>query len=114
MDGQPLADALVTFMPQAGLGASEAGPSSWGRTDAQGAYTLVLGDEDQTPGAVVGTHQVMITTAEEPNASDERDDVYGSSTPEKVPPRYNSQTQLTIDVPEDGKEDADFELTSAP
>ena len=114
LDGQPLADAVVTFLPQATGTGRDAGPTSWARTDAQGMYTLVTSSEDPSPGAVVGSHQVMITTAEEPQGDDERDDVYGSSTPEKVPPRYNSATQLTIDVPAEGTDAANWELTSSP
>ena len=112
LDGQPLADAVVTFMPQATGSDRDAGPTSWARTDAQGMYELVTATEDETSGAVAGTHQVMITTAEEPQGDDERDDVYGSSTPERVPSRYNSATQLTIDVPAEGTDAANWELTS--
>jgi hypothetical protein len=39
-------------------------------------------------------------------------DIYGSSTPEKVPARYNSQTELTMDVSEEGTDAANWALTS--
>lgn len=106
LNDQPLADTLVTFAPT-----STVGPPSWGRTDANGTYSLQTRDGER--GAVIGEHRVTITTAEAPEASNERDDVYGSSTPEKVPARYNTDSELTFTVSEDSAEgSADFKLTS--
>jgi hypothetical protein len=55
-DGQPLADAEVTFLPDPSSGTR--GPRSMARTDASGHYRLRTDGGD--PGAVVGQHQVRI------------------------------------------------------
>ncbi len=54
--GQPLANALVTFIPEVN---GEAGRvRSMGMTDAEGCYRLQT--EKQQPGAVVGKHRVTV------------------------------------------------------
>jgi hypothetical protein len=113
MDGEPLSGAQVMFVPQAESG-QEAGPASMGTTDASGNFTLTSGDTD---GAVVGNHQVMITTVSDEGGDageGESDNIYAEQAKEKVPARYNSQTTLTFDVPADGSTAANFELSSTP
>ena len=56
LDGKPLADASVSFTP-AERGANL--PQSTGKTDQAGKYSLRL-VEDDTTGAVLGKHQVII------------------------------------------------------
>jgi hypothetical protein len=56
LDGKPLADATVSFTPQAT--GSEA-PASTGKTDQSGKYTLSL-VSDETNGAIIGNHRVVI------------------------------------------------------
>lgn len=56
LDDKPLADATVSFTPQA-VGSDS--PASTGKTDQSGKYSLSL-VADETNGAVVGTHQVVI------------------------------------------------------
>ena len=56
VDGNPLADATVSFTPQA-VGTES--PASTGKTDQAGKYSLSL-VIDGTNGAVVGKHQVVI------------------------------------------------------
>ena len=97
MDGDPLADALVTFQP-------EAGRPSFGRTDGSGKYELVFNRDAE--GAEIGKHRVTITTE---NEGDEDADVEGSA--EKVPSQYNSETTLSEDVAA-GKNTINFELSS--
>lgn len=111
LNGEPLPDAMVTFMPIGGSG-SVAGPPSWGKTDAQGMYTLQTRDGEA--GAVVGRHLITITTESEGGDGGEGDDVYGSgATAEKVPARYNTDSEEEFDVPKEGKEGtANFDLTS--
>ena len=93
LDGQPLSGAQVTFSPASGR------PSS-GETGSDGSYQLQFTtDED---GAIVGSHTVKIATA-----VDGRDD----PSTERVPPRYNSKTELTAEV-KAGKNKFDFELSS--
>lgn len=52
LDGKPVADASVTFVPADGR-------SSSGRTDQDGRYTLSY--KKNLPGAVIGEHLVKIT-----------------------------------------------------
>lgn len=110
LDGEPLANATVTFLPQA-TGAPDAGPASVGETDASGKFTLKTGGGEI--GAVVASHQVMITTVKDAGAGAEDDNVYAEAEPERVPARYNSATTLSFDVPDAGTAEANFSLMSA-
>lgn len=106
LDGDPLSNATVTFQPT-GKDA-KTGPGSYGKTDAQGKYTLKVtttGDK----GAVVGKHRVLITRDIEEDENDA-----GSTVPPKdqLPKKYNRETTLEFDVPPDGSESADFQLES--
>ncbi len=79
LDGNPLADAMVRFYPQNGR------PSS-GKTDSQGRYELIY--LAGTKGAVIGEHEVRISTA------DDDEDPLGMQNTETVPAIYNKQTKL--------------------
>jgi hypothetical protein len=57
-------------------------------------------------GAVIGEHKVSISTYVE---GDPDSDV--AAAPERVPAKYNAQTELTREV-EDGSNSIDFELDS--
>lgn len=107
LDGEPLPDAIIGFEPIAAEGQLEAGYGSYGRTDAEGRYTLrSLHKED---GALIGTHRVSVSTVtgrEGPNG-----EMMGL-TPERVPSRYNNDTELTFEVPTEGTDQANLELTS--
>lgn len=97
LDDEPLANASVEFQP-------EHGSPSIATTDRQGHYVLKYGPD--RPGAMVGTHTVRIST-------------YGRSvdggvdhyTPERVPPRYNEQTELIRQV-KSGQPVMNFDLKS--
>jgi hypothetical protein len=91
MDGQPLPDALVRFVP-------DKGRSAQGITDANGEYKLDYSNRDA--GALVGKSKVLITTGslENPKA-------------EKVPAKYNNETELTGDVTS-GSNTINFDLKS--
>lgn len=93
LDGKPLADAQVIFRP-------EKGRPSTAITDTDGNYALQY-SRDQA-GALLGPHRVEIHTA-----------VEGRDPPssEKLPPRYNSETELTANVMADEKP-INFELQS--
>ncbi len=56
LDGQPLEDAAVTFLPDGAEGASA--PHSTGKTDAAGHFQLRC--EDGREGAPVGWHRVTV------------------------------------------------------
>jgi hypothetical protein len=94
MDGKPLPEALVRYIPEGG------GRSAQGRTDADGMYRLDYSAASE--GALVGKSNVMITTGsiEDPRHRDE-----------KVPLKYNYETTLTADVTS-GDNEINFDLQS--
>lgn len=97
MDGAPLPDALVTFQP-------EGGRPSYGRTDQSGRYELIYTRDEK--GAVPGKHTVSISTLQEGDPDEGTE-----SVPEKVPAKYNTNTELTREV-EPGPNEFDFDLSS--
>jgi len=101
LGGEPLENAFVEFMPSDGQGSS-----SSGRTDKGGNYSLSFSRSQS--GALIGKHRVRITTRD--IATDET----GRERwlPEKVPKRYNSETELEREV-ERGSNQHDFELEPA-
>jgi hypothetical protein len=108
LDNEPLVGAKVTFQPIAQEGVIAPGPGSWAETDADGRYTLqVVGDNRE--GAVVGMHRVEISLLEQsqPVKDDDR-----SRTRNRVPARYNFQSDLQREVPPAGTRELDFELTT--
>ena len=58
LDGQPLANARLSFNPRAVGNNLRAGPDSFGKTDQQGRFQLET--IDRIRGAVVTTHRVRI------------------------------------------------------
>ena len=105
MNGKPFANASLTFQPIGG------GMASTGITDASGRYTLkFLYSEDE--GAIVATHRVIIRTSRKSNTEDTSSDRADPSARDPIPRRYNDDTQLTMEVPADGIDSADFDLKS--
>jgi hypothetical protein len=107
LDGKPVPGAVVNFQPQAREDRSP-GPGSTGRCDAEGRFQLsTIRDE---PGAVVGIHNVRIFSysPESPAVSDT------DTEPRKeiIPDRYNYASELTFEIPAEGTNSADFELTT--
>ncbi|PQO25092.1 hypothetical protein C5Y96_26690 [Blastopirellula marina] len=102
MDGEPLANATVAFVPQSsGL---ESGRPSTGMTDASGKFHLQsLGGEN---GAVVGDHVVSISTMVVDMNTQE------VTAKETVPLKYNERSELTFTVPSSGTDTANFDLES--
>ena len=97
LDGNPLADATVSFTPQA-VGTES--PASTGKTDQAGKYSLSL-VSDETSGAVVGMHQVVIAKSFESSS-----DV---ATPEERSKAALPDHNLTFEV-KSGANQADFNL----
>jgi hypothetical protein len=93
LDGQPLANATVNFQPSGDT--LNPGVGSYGRTDAKGEYSLNLID-GTGPGAMIGTHRVMIRAIGEVKAAPNKDPEKAS--PDRVPPQYNLKTTLTFEV----------------
>ena len=111
LDGQPLADAMVRFNPKRSGDSPMVGPSSFAVTDAEGRFDLKTHQGNY--GAVVGPHVVSVSTyAAEPVDLQNSDEIRVLSK-ERVPKRYRSPSELTIDVPSGGVDDASFELTSS-
>lgn len=111
LDGKPVAGARVIFEPQrSNAQALTAGPGSDGKTNEEGRYSLAT-TADARPGAIAGTHAVVITTFQA-----KLDRTRDSSTvvrDEEIPLRYRDGS-LTYDVPAEGSSTADFALQSKP
>lgn len=103
LDGAPVADAAVMFHPTAG------GPIATATTDAHGRFTLVT---TNTPGALVGEHQVAIAKSEMHNIVDGVPGPGGEVMQWFTPPHYaNKATSgLTAEVPRSGAENLAFSL----
>jgi hypothetical protein len=63
LNGKPYPGAVVNFQPVATGGDAYPGRGSYGHTDSEGRFTLVV--DDKVKGAVVGKHRVRIATREE-------------------------------------------------
>jgi hypothetical protein len=97
LDGRPMANLLVSFNP-------EKGRASDGVTDQDGKYQQkYLFD---TPGATLGNHKVVITTYIVEDDSPE-----ALKAKEKIPKRYNKNTELKAEV-KPGPNVINFELKS--
>jgi hypothetical protein len=95
LNGQPLAAADVIFQPDAMKS------PSYGRTASDGRYMLAY--KRGVLGALVGPHTVRIAEVTE---------ITGG--PQRVPPRYNTESELRVEVEADQDNVFDFDLTSAP
>lgn len=102
LDGQPLDQAVVTFVPANGR-------PSVGVTDPQGHYRLKY-TEDRS-GALPGAHKVVIVSEVAPSGGEGSDPKPGRK--ELLPKRYHEQTELTANVVS-GTKTYDFQLQSKP
>jgi hypothetical protein len=100
LDGQPLPDAIVKFIPQGGKGVVAVG-----KTDGNGHYYLMASRTAE--GASIGQNKVRITTYDILDQGGKQVPV-----PEKVPTKYNSETELAVTV-ESGDNTFDFDLSTA-
>ena len=109
LNGHPLANATVTFLPVAPEGTTEAGDSSVGKTNEKGEFTLetVKG----VNGALVGRHNVSVSQLNPDVGDTDRRPRRGALT-NALPRRYNNDTELTFEVPAGGTDKAEFKLTS--
>jgi len=119
LDGQPYANALVSFMPVGGEDNPYPGRVSCGVTDDRGRFTLKT--DQGVSGAVVGKHRVHIQTLR-PNPTGQVDPNHGSPdgtpragkpphTHEPIPPEW-SAGQKEFEVPSRGTDKANFDITS--
>lgn len=106
LDGAPLVGATLSFQPITDKSsATQTAIGSYGKTDADGRYSLRLIDPDQ-PGALIGRHTVVVTTAV---AADPASDEIKLKQPETLPLAARTRE---IDVPAGGTDQADIALTS--
>jgi hypothetical protein len=97
LDGAPLADARVEFIPKDGRPAVAL-------TDASGAYELTYNADRN--GATPGEYTVRVSTYR-------RGDESGTGkTPERVPTKYNTKSELKKTV-EPGKNEINIDLESS-
>ncbi len=113
LDGEPVSNARVVFMPRSTREDDEAGPYSNGETDEEGRYTLMSVDESPRRGAVVGPHNVIVSTRRS-HLDPEDPDIEIIDVPEAIPRIYTHYrlTPLNYEVPPEGTESADFQLQS--
>jgi hypothetical protein len=111
LNGEPLANAFVTFNPIPKAASIEGGPTAVGMTDQDGRFSLRV-SLDQN-GALVGKHRVAITVVNaQAGNTDARVGRKGRPLTSAIPSRYNDQSDLTFEVPSGGTDQANFELQS--
>ena len=111
LDGKSLANASITFAPMATKDNIAPGPTATGLTDADGHYKLIF--DKNTPGAVVGKCRVYITSIVAAGVTEDKDGGPPvKQVKDRVPAKYNLNTELTCDVPAGGSDQANFELKS--
>ena len=110
LDGKPLENATVFFQPQAKGTESVVGPPSIGVTDATGKYSVAT--HKLGSGAVVGDHTVSISTFELRMKDPQNSDAVEVVSPERVPDRYRSPSELSFQVTSRGSDEANFDLTT--
>lgn len=103
LDGKPIANARVEFSPSEGR-------TSVGTTNAEGVYELQYSIEKA--GAVVGSHNIKITT-ERAATGGEGSVTLMPGSKELLPPIYNSNSNLIEEVTP-GENIIDFSLSRQP
>jgi hypothetical protein len=102
LDGQPLADVAINFGPL--TGGLDGAYAAYGKTDANGQYTLKLVDDNRR-GASVGKNRVTLNES----AAGEVSDGAATRMQFKLPPKARDGT-LQFDVPAGGTDAANFEF----
>jgi hypothetical protein len=92
LDGEPLPDATVRFVPEEMAGNNMR--AATGETDDDGEYTLEY--SLNRSGALPGKYKVAISTFRETDVGEDGLDVPGK--PERVPVVYNGETTLSAEV----------------
>jgi hypothetical protein len=107
LNGKPLADADVAFIPDKETAAAGAGAGSVGKTDANGNFTLRMAQKD-VPGAIPGKYTVKISLTK--GGGGEQSSANPKAAEQLLPAEYNDQTKLTFEVPSGGTSSANFNL----
>ncbi|HWL08574.1 MAG TPA: hypothetical protein VNQ76_09225 [Planctomicrobium sp.] len=105
LDGNPLPEVTVIFVPKGDGKSAITGELSAGKTDSEGRFTL------KTPsgrkGAKVDTHAVLVVDEDEnPDPNQKMRKI------SRVPKRYSEEGTLTFEVSNRGTRSADFPLVS--
>lgn len=111
LDSQPLAQAVVTFEDPAN------GTFSFGVTDADGSYRLQF--DSVKSGVTPGPKTVRISTSrriegltlQEESGETGTENPTAGKSPERVPARYNTRSELSVEVTS-GESEYNFELKS--
>jgi hypothetical protein len=99
LDGAPLADVHIEFVPEVPEGTSAPGSSAV--TDEKGFFRLTRNDNHK-PGAVVGKHRVVVFAG---RPAQGKDDMNPGSATIQLPPVYAnaSKTPLLVEVTQEPK-----------
>lgn len=108
MDGVPLENATVVFLPQRDGTGQGGGRPAAGKTDGEGRYKLIYGRG--TTGAVPGDYRVEIRTYLSPDPDAETPEEQ-QGAPERVPSQFNADSTLFESVDAGGNE-INFDLVS--
>lgn len=101
LDGQPVADALISFMPL-----DPGGVSAVGQTDDDGTYDVQKSSDGTS--LLRGRYAVRISTFLEGNTDV---DPPIKARPERIPAEYNVSSQLIVDL-KPGANTCDFPLST--
>lgn len=103
MDGKPLANAAVVFIPENGRPAGAT-------TDADGNYELNFSQGRR--GAIPGKNSIRISTLRDPTPGDENGKGGIPGSKETIPTRYNEESELSFEVEPKKHNVANFDLKS--
>ena len=101
LDGEPVADAKIQFLP------TEGGRPSFGTSNAEGVFTLNY--NAASPGATIGPHIVTITTFKQEELKPGVPG-YQPGVEERIPKKYWENSELK-QVVAAGDNQIDFALT---
>ena len=120
LNGKPYQGAVVNFQPAGTPQDPYPGRGSYGHTDENGRFTLVV--DDKITGAVVGKHRVRIATPRptpspggwDPALGTPDGDPRGRPKPgvDPIPPEWNTSSTKEFEVPPRGTDQANFDIVS--
>jgi hypothetical protein len=107
VDGRPLSQGVIRFLPDQSVAGRNVEA-----VVKNGEYAL-----DRTAGPVPGKHRVEIEAAghlgfdlDDEAAYARQIQTHGGLPANPIPPQFNRNSQLTVDIPAGGKEDLNFDL----
>jgi hypothetical protein len=120
LNGTPYRGAVVNFQPLATSDTSYPGRGSYGHTDANGRFTLVV--DNKIKGAVVGKHRVRIASLRDTAPAD-YDPTTGTpdggerkTRPKRwidpIPREWNEESKQEFEVPAGGTDQANFDIVT--